>query len=162
QLLESSFSDFIKAAWHVIEPATPLAWGRGLDAVCEHLQAVTDGLIRNLIITVPPGCTKSITVCVMWPSWVWTKFPWLRWLFASNAADLATRDSVACRRLIESDWYQSRWGHKYQLTGDQNAKTWYENDQRGHRACTTSGSTVTGKKGDLLIVDDGNDARKVE
>ena len=23
---------------------------------------------------------------------------------------LATRDAVTCRRLVESDWYQRRWG----------------------------------------------------
>ncbi len=34
---------FAKRAWQVIEPATELKWGWALDAICEHLEAVTAG-----------------------------------------------------------------------------------------------------------------------
>src|SRR5262249_22322054 len=54
------------------------------------------------------------------------------------------------------------WGHVFTLTSDQNTKGWYENDQRGYRTTTTVGSKVVGKKGDILLVDDANDAMKVE
>src|SRR5947208_16586696 len=67
-------SDFVRAAWPVVEPGRPLVWGWHLDAVCEHLEAVTAGHLRNLLITIPPGCTKSRTVGVFWPAWTW-----LRW-----------------------------------------------------------------------------------
>ncbi len=159
--LESSLAAFVRAAWHVVEPSVDLEWGHHLDAICAHLEAVTRGDICNLCITIPPGCTKSITVSVMWPAWVWTTRPGVRWLCASNSDDLSTRDAVACRRLIDSDWYKARWGDKFKLTTDQNVKTWYENTARGFRTSTTVGSNVTGKKGDVLVVDDANDAIKV-
>lgn len=87
----------------------------------------------------------------MWPAWEWITRPSTRWLFAANEGDLATRDSVACRRLVESEWYRERWGDVFQLTTDQNVKTWFENDKRGMRIATTVGSNVTGKKGDRLV-----------
>jgi hypothetical protein len=42
-----SFANFVRDGWHVIEPATTLKWGWALDAICEHLEAVTAGQIRR-------------------------------------------------------------------------------------------------------------------
>src|SRR5215472_6890803 len=100
------FYEFVVQAWQVLEPDTPFVDGMHVRAICEHLQAVTEGRIRNLIINIPPGHAKSLLVAVFWPAWVWITHPETRWLFSSYREPLATRDSVKCRRLIESDWYQ--------------------------------------------------------
>src|SRR5262249_21367700 len=110
-----SFKEFVIQAWHVLEPNTELVPGVHIDAICANLQAVTEGRISNLIINVPPGHAKSLLVCVFWPAWVWISNPEARWLFASYREPLAVRDSLKCRRLIESDWYQQRWDSRYQL-----------------------------------------------
>jgi hypothetical protein len=52
-----------------------------------------------------------------------------RFLFSSYKRDYAIRDSVKCRTLIESNWYQERWGDKFQLKGDQNERTKFETEQ---------------------------------
>src|SRR5690242_2490205 len=118
ELAERQLRVFVEQAWHVVEPATRFVPGWHLDALCEHLQAVTLGQIRRLLICMPPRHMKSLMVCVFWLGWEWTRHPERRWLFASYAASLATRDSVKCRRLIESPFYQSRWGHRFRLTSD--------------------------------------------
>src|SRR5215212_609547 len=145
-------ADFVKFTWDVVEPGRPLAWGWHLDAMCEHLEAVTAGQITNLLITIPPGCTKSRTVGVFWPAWTWLRWPEARWLFFSNADDLATRESLACRRLIEGDWFRAAYPDAPRITTDQNTKTWYENDRAGHRQSMSILASVTGKKGDLICV----------
>lgn len=154
--------EFFCNAWPVIEPGTPLEWEPHLDAVCLHLAAVSLRLIQNLLIEIPPGCTKSIACNVIWPAFEWTEQPWLRWLYAANEDKLVIRDAVACRRLVESDWYKGTYGHVFTMTSDQNVKGWYENSCRGYRTSTTVGGSVTGKKGDILVVDDPNDAKKVK
>jgi predicted phage terminase large subunit-like protein len=146
--------DFIKGAWHVVEPATPYIHGWHLDAISEHLTAISRGEIRNLIINIPPRYMKSLSVCVFWPCWEWTEHPALRWLFSSYSDRLATRDSLKCRRLIQSPWYQERWGRVFRLTGDQNEKTRFENDKTGYRLATGVGGAATGEGGDRLVVDD--------
>jgi len=161
ELAKRSLSHFLRAAWPIVEPSTTLQWGFHLDAMCEHLSAVSRGQIRNLVITIPPGCTKSILVGVMWPAWTWANDPSVRWLCAANEGDLATRDSLSCRNVVQSDWYR-KWFPHVQLVGDQNVKTWYQTSRTGHRLATTVNSRVTGKKGDILLVDDPNDAQKVE
>lgn len=146
--------DFIPEAWHVVEPATPFVTGWHLDAICEHLEAITNGQIRNLVINMPPRHMKSLAVAVFWPAWEWIEHPERRWLFSSYAAQLSQRDSLKCRRLIESPWYQERWGDRFALADDQNAKSRFENDKTGYRLAASVGGAVTGEGGDRVVVDD--------
>ncbi|MEZ2220753.1 phage terminase large subunit [Rhizobium sp. RCC_161_2] len=148
-----SFAGFVKRAWHVLEPAAELKWGWSLDAICEHLEAVHRGDILSLLMNVPPGCMKSLLTGVLFPAWEWgpAKRPDLRYLGTSHKQDLAVRDNMKCRRLIKSDWYQSRW--PVTLTGDQNAKTKFENDATGFREAMAF-TSMTGSRGDRIILDD--------
>src|SRR5215475_4401056 len=109
ELAGRSLSEFVRQAWVVVEPATPFVPGWHIDAIIEHLEAVSRGKIRNLLINVPPRHMKSLLVSVFWPAWEWISWPARRWLYSSYAASLSMRDSVKCRRLIESPWYQERW-----------------------------------------------------
>jgi predicted phage terminase large subunit-like protein len=133
-----------------------------VDAICDHLAAVTNGDIRNLVINMPPRHMKSLLVSVFWPCWDWTTFPERRWLFASYAQSLATRDSVKCRRLIQSSWYQKRYSNIFALTGDQNQKTRFDNDRTGYRLATSVGGLGTGEGGDRIIVDDPHNVLEAE
>ena len=159
---ERSLHEFTKQAWHVIEPGTPFVDGWHLQAISEHLEAVTAGDIHNLLINIPPRHMKSIQAAVMWPVWVWIENPSFRWLFASYAGSLSVRDSLKCRRLIESPWFQERWGYRFKLTGDQNAKTFFENDQYGYRFATSVGASTTGHGGDSIVCDDPHNAMEAQ
>jgi predicted phage terminase large subunit-like protein len=156
-----SFHEFVRQAWHIIEPATVFVPGWHIDAIVDHLEAVSYGHIRNLLINVPPRHMKSSLVSVLWPAWEWTRWPERRWLFSSYAATLSIRDSVKCRRLIESPWYRARWGHVFTLTGDQNAKTRFDNNRSGYRLSTSVGGAVTGEGGDRIVCDDPHNVADV-
>lgn len=159
--LSRSLYAYLQAAWHVVEPATDFVPGWHIEAICEHLEAIPDQ-IRNLIINIPPRHAKSLTVSVFWPTWVWTHDPASRWLFSSYGESLALRDSLKCRRLIQSPWYQGRWGDIYQLTGDQNQKTRFENDHSGYRIATGVGGMATGEGGNFVVVDDPHKAGEAD
>ncbi len=105
---------------------------------------------------------KSLAVGVFWPAWEWTTMPHRRWLFASYALSLSERDSVKCRRLIESRWYQSHWGDRFALRADQNTKLRFENDATGHRIATSVGGAATGEGGDRVVVDDPHNVTERE
>ncbi len=148
-----SLSIFIRRAWHVLEPSTPYTHGWHMDAIGEHLEAVTSGQITRLLINVPPGTMKSMSVGVFWPAWEWGPrgMPSMRFIGASHEEGLATRDSVKMRRLVQSDWYQARWPTR--MVGDQNAKTYFENERTGWRqACPVK--SMTGRRGDRVVWDD--------
>lgn len=161
-LAEASLSDFIKQAWHVIEPGTEYLHNWHTDAICEFLQGVDDGQITRLLINMPPRMMKSIAVSVMWPVWSWLRKPESRWMFASYAGNLSTQHSVDRRTIIQSDWYQERWADKYQLTSDQNVKTEYQNNRQGRMFATSFKGVATGKGGNRLVFDDPQDPTGVE
>jgi len=155
---ERRLSNFVRHAWHVLEPATPYVHGWHIDLICDHLEAITRGKLRNLVINIPPRHMKSLLVSVLWPAWAWTRRPEMRWLFASYAQSLATRDSLKMRRLVLSPWYQRLWGGEFALTSDQNAKVRFENDRTGYRLATSVGAIATGEGGDVVAVDDPHSA----
>lgn len=95
---------------------------------------------------------KSLLVNVFFPAWVWTFAPEKKFLFSSYAEDLAIRDSVACRKLITSQWYQDRWS--LELLKDQNQKSRFENKKSGYRISVGVGGGATGEGGDFIITDD--------
>lgn len=98
---------------------------------------------------------------VCFPAWCWTDEPELRFLTAANDGRLATRDAVAMRELVTSDWYRYSFFPQWGIKDDQDQKTWFTNDAGGHRVSQSVNEKVTGKKGDILLVDDADDAKKV-
>lgn len=151
---EESLSHFLRTFWKYIDPA-PFIDGWIIDAICDHLQAVVDGEIRHLIINIPPRSLKSTLCSVAFPAWVWsqrfvshTSGPGVKFLYASYADRLSLRDSVRCRRIIESPLYQTLWAERFKLSGDQNAKHRFSNDKGGERLITSIGAGVTGEGGD--------------
>jgi hypothetical protein len=157
-----SLREFVRQAWPIVEPSTPFVPGWHIDAIIEHLEAVSRGQIRNLLINVPPRHMKSLLVSVFWPSWEWIRFPERRWLYSSYAASLSIRDSVNCRRLIESPWYQEHWGDRFALTSDQNTKGRFDNNRTGYRLTTSVGGAVTGEGGDRIVCDDPHNVQEAE
>lgn len=153
---------FVEMAWPIIEPTTTFIPNWHLDVMAEHLEAVWKCEINDLLINMPPRHMKSIEVAVMFPAYVWTVEPSLRWLYSSYAQSLSIRDSIKMRRLIESPWYQARWGSVFQLSGDQNQKIKFENDKSGYRMATSVGGSNTGEGGDILVVDDPHNVEQRE
>jgi phage terminase large subunit-like protein len=153
-----SFKLFAKAAWNVIEPGTPLLWNWHLDVIAEHLQAVYERRIKRLAITLAPGHAKSSFISVLFPAWCWLNNSYLRFLCASHSIDLAVRDNKNRRDLIESEWFQERYGHLFQMSSSQNVKGFFENDHRGYMMATAVRSSGTGKRADFSLIDDPNNA----
>jgi predicted phage terminase large subunit-like protein len=158
---QSSLRAYIADAWRRVEPR-PFVPGWHIDAITEHLEAVTSGQIRNLLINIPPRHMKSLQVGVFWPTWIWSRAPKTRLLYASYAASLSIRDAVKSRRLINSPWYQDLWSSRYHLAGDQNVKSRYDNDQGGYRIAAGTGGSVTGEGGDVLVIDDPHNVNEAE
>lgn len=160
--LSRDLSAFVHGAWEILEPVTPLSWNWHLDLICEYLTLIKENRFKQhfgrdcegIIFNVPPRTMKSLLITVFFPVWVWTSDPARRWMFASYAEKLSTQHSVFRRNVIDSPWFQERWGHVFQFAKDQNLKTHYENSSRGQMFATAMQSTATGMGGDVLVFDD--------
>lgn len=161
ETLGNSLVDFIPHVWNLVEPSTFVPnWH--IDAIAEHLEAVTAGDIQDLLITMPPRHSKSLIVSVFWPAWEWINSPFYRWVFASYAFNLTVRDSGKRRKIIKSDWYQARWADRYTISPDQDTKIRYENDKHGFMLASSVGGSNTGEGGERLVADDPHNVKKAE
>jgi predicted phage terminase large subunit-like protein len=149
---DHSLVNYVRFAWKDIEPSVPYIHNWHIDAICEHLEAVTTGQVRKLIINIPPRFAKSTITAVLWPTWVWTKIPSKQWLFSSYGEDLAVRDNLKSRDLIKSPFYQALWGAEFSLNRELEAAIY--NDKRGYRYSGSVGGRITGMGGDFVVTDD--------
>jgi predicted phage terminase large subunit-like protein len=150
---------FMQRYWHIVEPGTEFVDNWHIHAICQHLEAVTRGEIKRLVINVPFRMAKSTIVSVMWPAWVWAQNPSHQWLCGSYAEKLALRDNLKMRRLIMSPMYQREFGDVFRLTSDQNTKLRFENNRAGYRIAFGTLSGVMGDGGNTLLLDDPHDRR---
>lgn len=160
ELCSSSLAEFVRGAWPVLEPGTPLLWNWHLDVLCVYLDAFFSGRIKRLILNVPPGTMKSLLVSVLGPAWHWARDPSARIINLTNELGLATRDSLRMRQVVSSDWYQARWGDRVKLDRDQGEKLYFANSARGFRQGLGLGANLTGKRGSFLLIDDPLDAKR--
>lgn len=155
--------DFVQAAWPIVEGSNvKFVSNWHIDLICEHLEAVFSREVNNLLMNVPPGSMKSIITSVCWPVWVWLRDPAARFLTASYGQDLATRDAVRSRALVESQWFKEIWGSKVELARNQNQKTKYETTAGGWRLATSVGGRGTGEHPSYKIIDDPHNVKQAE
>jgi predicted phage terminase large subunit-like protein len=148
--------DFVELMWPIVEREQPFVRGWVQEAICQHLEAVTDGVITNLLGNVPPGSTKSYLVNVFWPAWEWgpRNRPDLRYMSWSYDPRLTEEANDQCRKIIESEVYQRFWGDRFEILDDTDAKSYYKNDKGGWRRSSSIRGGGTGYRADRLIWDD--------
>lgn len=160
ELAKRSLKEFTRQSWHILEPGTQFKDGWVIDAICEHLEAVLDGHIKRLVITVPPGSMKSRLARVNLPLYAWARKPWMRFIGASYALSLSERDNYYARTVLMSDWYQKSFG--VSISAEQGAKVNFDNSSMGGIRAISVGGATTGFRGDLNILDDGHNASEGE
>lgn len=157
ELYKRSLKDYTVAMWPHIEPGREFADNWHIDCIADHLQACRDKEIRRLLINIPFRCMKSILVSIGYPTWIWCNEPGHQFFYVSHAERLALRDAMKSRRVIQTNWYQERWGDKVQFAVDQNNKHKYETREGGYRVSFGFLSNYTGEGADTIVVDDPHD-----
>ena len=162
RLAERNLMDFTRQSFEIIEPGQQFRDNWHLHAIAEHLEAISRGELKNLVINIPPGCMKSILTSVAWPAWEWVNDPSIRTMSASYGIDLSIRDAAKTRDVITSEWYRERWGDKVVIKPGEDQKTKYALTAGGWRMATSVGGRATGEHPDRKIVDDPHNARQAE
>lgn len=165
---EDDLYKFFEASWPIYDPA-PFVGNWHLQAIAEHLQAVTEGKIRRLLINIPPRCSKTLLTQVAWPAWTWARRqvsplsgPQVKFMCLSYAGDFADEVATTARRLIGSDWYQARWGERVQISPTQDAKGRFDTLAGGVRIATSFTGQHLGRGADIKVIDDPHKVKEVE
>lgn len=132
----SSFSD----NWHI-------------DVICDELMGVVNGKNNKLVINIPPRHMKSILCSVALPAFMLGQNPKTQIICVSYSDDLAAKMALDCRRVIESLWYKELFPAT-RLSKEKKGISDFETTKGGGRFATSIGGTLTGRGGDIAIVDD--------
>lgn len=144
---------FGEMAWPYIDPR-PFQGNWHIEEVCTHLSAVTRGECRFLILSQPPNTGKSIWVDVIWPVWEWLHLPANRVASVSYDGRLTLRDAGKSLALIQTPWFQERWGDLVSVPKHKPAEGDYKTAKGGHRFATFIGGAFTGRHFDRVSVND--------
>ena len=178
---EDSLGDFIKAAWRHANEPQKFQSNWHIDCVCDHLMAVARREIKGpgpLIFSMPPRHMKSRGANIFFPAWIWAQDPdpcrkghgltvrpdtlmgpGVKFAHLSYVQKLSNEHSIGCRYLIQSEWYQQRWGDRVQLNYAQISQ--FDNFAGGNRRAMAF-SSITGFGADIVVIDDAHDITNVE
>src|SRR5712672_2317346 len=163
-LYRTHFGAFTYRAFEALNPGQRLIPNWHIDAICYHVQQMVTGEARKrLVLNLPPRTLKSFIVSVSLPAWLLGRNPSTRIICASYPDELATKFSRDCRALLETPFYK-RVFPRTRLNPKKATEGEFETTRRGYRFTTSVGGTLTGRGGDVLIIDDpikGNDANSV-
>jgi predicted phage terminase large subunit-like protein len=152
-LLRNDFRAFTEKVFRALNPGETFVWNWYIDAIAWHLELVRRGEIRRLIINMPPRSLKSITASVAWPAYILGLDPSRRIICVSYSGDLAKKFSNDFRALIDAPWYRALFPWT-RVGRFKDSETETQFTARGSRLATSVGGTLTGRGGDIIIIDD--------
>jgi hypothetical protein len=121
--------------------------------MAEAVSKVLRGEIRRLIITVPPRSLKSICVSVALPAYALGLDPTARIICVSYSESLARKHANDCRAVMGSSRYR-RLFPGTRISRSKDTELEVMTTARGFRLATSVGGTLTGRGGNLIIIDD--------
>lgn len=152
-LLRQDLSSFIQRSFMTVDPGATYRHSWHIDAIAHHLELIASGKIRRLIITMQPRSMKSTAASVAFPAWLLGHDPSLNILAVSYAESLAEKLAMDSRKVLESSWYRDVFPN-VRIAKSKSARMDFAMTRGGGRYSTTVGGSLTGRGGDIIVIDD--------
>ncbi|BAT61886.1 hypothetical protein GJW-30_1_04448 [Variibacter gotjawalensis] len=152
-ILRTDLVAFIQKTFATLTPNKTLFMNWHIRAIAYYLERVRRGELKRLIINVPPRSLKSIIGSVGFPAFVLGRDPTKRVLCVSYSQSLAIDHANMFRIVVNSPWYRRAWP-SMRLSPIKNTETKTQTTQHGFRLATSVDGTLTGRGGDIIIIDD--------
>jgi len=152
-LLRANFASFLEMAFGVLKPGDQYQSNWHILAIAHHLERVRLGKIKRLIITMPPRSLKSIAASVAFPAFVLGHDPTREIIAASYSQELATKHHNDFRMLVNSALYRLLFPNT-RVSATKDSESEVVMTARGNRIAASVGGTLTGRGGDIIIIDD--------
>jgi predicted phage terminase large subunit-like protein len=152
-ILRSDLYSFTREIFPIVSPGDTFAPNWHIEAMTYQLSRIFRGENKRLIITVPPRSLKSICASVAFPAFVLGHDPTRRIICVSYAEGLARKHANDCRAVMRSSLY-GRLFPKTRISPTKDTETEFATSRGGNRLATSVGGALTGRGGNLIIVDD--------
>jgi predicted phage terminase large subunit-like protein len=182
-MAEKSLLEFTKQAWKIIEPGVEFSANWHIEYLAEELTLMSlhyiagdkldispervldhieNDLNTRICINIPTRAMKTLLASVFFPVWAWIHNPAIKFIVVSYSGDLSLDINKKRREILKSDWFLENWGDYVILKKEQDAKGFFENEAQGMMFSTSIGGTLTGKGGDIIILDDLQNPKQAE
>jgi predicted phage terminase large subunit-like protein len=151
--LKADFVSFVRRAFETVVPGESLHLNWHIHAIAHQLERVRKGACRRLIINVPPRSLKSILASVCFPAFVLGHDPSRKIVCASYSNELAVKHTNDFRAILRSDWYRRAFPNTA-VALEKNTELETVTTARGGRITTSVGGSLTGRGGNIVILDD--------
>ena len=152
-VLRQDFLAFVRKTFHTLSPGQIFVPSWHTRALAYQLERVRRGEIKRLIINMPPRSLKSITASVAFPAFLLGHDPTRRIICASYSGELAHKLSNDFRAVLGCSWYRTIFPGT-RIGPFKDSETEIELTRRGFRLATSVGGTLTGRGGDIIVIDD--------
>jgi predicted phage terminase large subunit-like protein len=152
-ILRSDSYAFVQKTFTIVSAGHTFLPNWHIEAISYALTRVMSGEIKRLIITVPPRSLKSICTSVAFPAFVLGHDPTRRIICVSYSEALAKKHANDFRAVMQSQFYR-RLFPKTRISKAKDTELEVMTTARGYRYTTSVGGTLTGRGGNLLIIDD--------
>lgn len=150
-VLRRDFVSFIERSFCELNPQTRFLLGPHIELMASKLEACRQGLIKRLIINLPPRGLKSHCTSIAFVAWLLGHNPSIQIICASYGQDLADKLARDCRTVMQAAWYQRLFPAR--LAGRQSVHD-FETTAQGSRMATSVGGVLTGRGADFILLDD--------
>ena len=144
---------FTGRCFHLLTPGRPFKPNWHIEKIAYHLEQVRLGKCRRLIINVQPRSLKSIMTSISWPAYILGHDPTKRIVAISYGSDLAITFSNLFRQVLNAPWYQRLYPGT-RISRIKNTEFEVATTRNGYRLATSIDGTLTGRGGDIFIIDD--------
>jgi predicted phage terminase large subunit-like protein len=152
-IVRTDFASFVRLVFHTLSPSATYHHNWHIDAKCHVLERVRSGQILRLIINVPPRSMKSTICSIAFPAWVLGHDPTKSLICVSYGSDLAIKFGNGSREVMGSLRYKKLFP-KTEISRLKNTELEFETTRMGCRLSTSIEGTITGRGGDIVIIDD--------
>jgi predicted phage terminase large subunit-like protein len=152
ELARNDLATFVALAFSAVDRSTYLPnWH--IRAIAYQLQRVARGQCKRLIITMPPRSLKSVTASVAFPAWILGRDPSKKLICVSYSQPLAVKHANDFRNVVDTSWYRSMFP-TFKISSRKNTENELQTTLGGGRLTTSTGGQLTGRGGDIIIIDD--------
>ena len=151
EICRLEFVSFIEAAFNLLNPGRRFLINWHIWSLAYHLEQVRLGRIKRLIINLPPRFLKSLISSIAFPAFVLGHDPTKHLLVISYGLELADKFAYDSHRLMSSGLYKDIFpGTRL----SRNAASEIVTSRGGYRFGTSIDGSLTGRGGDIIIIDD--------
>jgi predicted phage terminase large subunit-like protein len=152
-LIRNNLMAFVQKVFATLCPGQTFIPAWHMEAIAWQLMRILNGEVKRLIINMPPRSLKSIMASVAFPAFALGHDPTRRIICVSYSGDFAKNHSNDFRAVMESSWYRSAFPTT--RVGDvKDTETEIKLTASGFRLASSVGGSLTGRGGNLIIIDD--------